>query len=231
MRSKTGFGNKILLLRKEQNLTQGDLASKVGVSRAAISQFELGDTLPSYETQKKLSDALGFNLLEMHENELLEKRLNDEYTELEFWSIELYPFITSIANGESEGTMPAIPYESSVSVMMLKGVDYAQALVIEVKGNTMAPRYPHESRYVADLVHVNDDEVLRLARGPHLFVLKGREPFIRRIISTTRGIVTLKADANGEEMEFTFSDLANRWLMGTFLLFKIGQAIHLPAED
>lgn len=40
------IGNKILILRKQNNLSQEELAEKVGVSRQTISKWELGETSP-----------------------------------------------------------------------------------------------------------------------------------------------------------------------------------------
>lgn len=40
------LGNKILELRKKQNITQEELAEKIGVTRQTISKWELGETHP-----------------------------------------------------------------------------------------------------------------------------------------------------------------------------------------
>ena len=39
------IGNKILMLRKQQNITQEKLAAEMGVSIAAVSKWENGDSL------------------------------------------------------------------------------------------------------------------------------------------------------------------------------------------
>jgi transcriptional regulator with XRE-family HTH domain len=62
MEQSAPLGLKILELRKKNKMTQGDLADKIGISRAAISQFEKGDSKPSYETLTKLSTVLGLDL-------------------------------------------------------------------------------------------------------------------------------------------------------------------------
>jgi transcriptional regulator with XRE-family HTH domain len=59
MAKPTLLSKRILELRKEQKMTQGDLAQKVGVSTTAISQFEKGSSRPSLDTLAKLSIALG----------------------------------------------------------------------------------------------------------------------------------------------------------------------------
>ena len=50
------IGNKIVELRKQGNLTQEQLAEKVGVSRQTISKWELGETSPDIKQAKILAD-------------------------------------------------------------------------------------------------------------------------------------------------------------------------------
>lgn len=49
------LNQKLLELRKANNLTQSELAEKLHVSRQAISRWESGKTIPDIEILKKLS--------------------------------------------------------------------------------------------------------------------------------------------------------------------------------
>ncbi len=49
------IGNKILELRKKNNLSQEALAEKIGVTRQTISKWELGETSPDIKQAKELS--------------------------------------------------------------------------------------------------------------------------------------------------------------------------------
>ena len=49
------IGNKILELRKKNNLSQEALAEKIGVTRQTISKWELGETSPDIQQAKELS--------------------------------------------------------------------------------------------------------------------------------------------------------------------------------
>ena len=49
------LGEKILKYRKEQHLSQEDLAFKVDVTRQTISNWELNETMPNPEQLKKSS--------------------------------------------------------------------------------------------------------------------------------------------------------------------------------
>ena len=49
-------GDKIRQLRKEKNLSQADLAYETGITKAAISMYELGARNPKIETLEILAD-------------------------------------------------------------------------------------------------------------------------------------------------------------------------------
>ncbi len=54
-------GFAIKTLRKEKEMSQGDLSSKVGISQASISQIELGTKSPTPTNLKKICKALGIS--------------------------------------------------------------------------------------------------------------------------------------------------------------------------
>lgn len=66
------IGNKILELRKKNNLSQEVLAEKVGVARQTISKWELGETSPDLKQSKKLSEIFNVSLDELVSNEIKE---------------------------------------------------------------------------------------------------------------------------------------------------------------
>ena len=55
-------GKIISSLRKSNNLSQADLASKTGVSQVMIGKYERGDAIPSIEVAKKIADTFGVSL-------------------------------------------------------------------------------------------------------------------------------------------------------------------------
>lgn len=76
------LGNKIMTLRKKNNLSQEDLAEKVGVTRQTISKWELEETTPDINQAKKLSMIFNVSLDELVNNDvesiLIEKVSNTE---------------------------------------------------------------------------------------------------------------------------------------------------------
>ena len=71
------IGKFIAEARKEQNLTQLDLAEKLGISNKTISKWECGNGMPDYAVMEGLCEILKINV-----NELLsgERLPSQEYT-------------------------------------------------------------------------------------------------------------------------------------------------------
>lgn len=55
----TAIARKIRFLREQQQLSQRALAEQAGISAAALSQLEAGQSSPSVATLEKLADGLG----------------------------------------------------------------------------------------------------------------------------------------------------------------------------
>lgn len=56
------LNDNLVQLRKLQNMTQEDIADKVGVSRQTVAKWESGESVPDLEKSKLLADALGTSL-------------------------------------------------------------------------------------------------------------------------------------------------------------------------
>jgi len=135
-------------------------------------------------------------------------------------ALEMYnqaSFIGIVLNGEVVFSKDS---PSSVGVMPLPGINYQQAVVLEVQGSSMAPRYPEGSRYVLFPVA---QEHWQYATGVHAIWLKSRKLLIKRITSNKEGTIALKSDATGDQTTVEVGDIAALW--------RFGQAIHLPPEE
>ena len=58
----TSFSERLKELRKRNNLTQQELADKVGTNRVNVTRWETGRTEPNFETLIKLADLLDVSL-------------------------------------------------------------------------------------------------------------------------------------------------------------------------
>ena len=56
------FGEKVLTHRLKNNLTQAELADKIGVSQYIISWYERGFKIPNFDTAIRLAKALNVSL-------------------------------------------------------------------------------------------------------------------------------------------------------------------------
>lgn len=83
------LAENLVLLRKNNNFTQDDIAEKMYVSRQAVSKWERGESIPDIETIKALSDLYGITIDDLIKVELSQTDLmtastnkNQNYDEL-----------------------------------------------------------------------------------------------------------------------------------------------------
>jgi len=67
------IGKFITALRKEKNLTQEQLAEKLGVSNKSVSRWENGKTMPDYSLLKDICNELSVNINELISGEKIEE--------------------------------------------------------------------------------------------------------------------------------------------------------------
>lgn len=64
------LGNKIIELRKKKNLTQEQLAEKIGVTRQTLSNWEKNSTNPDIEQAKNIASFFKISLDDLTDNKL-----------------------------------------------------------------------------------------------------------------------------------------------------------------
>lgn len=67
-------GTTIKQLREKQNMTQGSLAEKIGVSSKTVSKWETGKGLPDISLLQPLAQALGISVIELMNGEHIVNR-------------------------------------------------------------------------------------------------------------------------------------------------------------
>lgn len=72
------FGTFIAAMRKENNMTQLDLAGKLHVTDKAVSRWERGLGFPDISTLEPLADALGVSVLEIMRSERIEAGISPD---------------------------------------------------------------------------------------------------------------------------------------------------------
>jgi len=56
------ISKNLVELRKKNNLSQSDLATKTGISQVMVGKYERGDASPSIEVAKKIADVFEVSL-------------------------------------------------------------------------------------------------------------------------------------------------------------------------
>jgi hypothetical protein len=105
-------------------------------------------------------------------------------------------------------------------VLRRAGKEYKNAVVIEVRGNSMAPRYPDQSCHVARRV---SDGNWQYATGVHALSLRSEMFVIKKITSNINGVLTLTGTATGDTMSVELGDINCMW--------KVGEAVYMPEEE
>ena len=75
------IGKYISLKRKQKNLTQEQLAEKLGVSNKTISKWETGKCMPDYSIIQNLCDELEITVAELLDGKTAEEKSNHIYDE------------------------------------------------------------------------------------------------------------------------------------------------------
>ena len=83
------MGNFIKQIRKENNLTQKELADRLGVTYQAVSKWENGKNAPDIATLKKISDEFHVNIDEILEGEKQPKKKKS----FNQWLLEALPIL------------------------------------------------------------------------------------------------------------------------------------------
>lgn len=226
---------RLASLRREAGLSQRDVAARIkkaglSLTDARISAYEKDDTIRiKMPVLRKLAEIYKTTVeyIETGKHPAPKPNQpgpNDTAVLLDprdFEFIEL-PFITPPAYGSFLNSCHEKSYGDFDTVRIIKqpGTDYKGAVVLEVRGNSMAPRYPDHSCHVVRSV---SDGNWQHALGVHAISLRSEMFLIKRIVSNLNGVLKLRSDNNGEEMEIQLGDINCMW--------KVGESTYMPAED
>lgn len=92
---KDGFGQRLRELRRQKNITQIELAKRVGITHTHIGRYELGTAKkPSADTIQRIAEVLGVSsdyLLEGVNEKAVQARIEDKELLQQFQEIEKMP--------------------------------------------------------------------------------------------------------------------------------------------
>lgn len=212
--------------RQLAGMNQAQLAEKVGITRAGISAIEKGKSGAKATTLALIASALDIEVKDLLSKESVLTKSTKTYSvkgdeqavdEAPVF-IEL-PLIThtefsSFAQVCQTTSLPTIP------LFPITGQDYQDAAILEIRGNSMAPRYPERARFIIRPV---DKASWAHAQGVHVVVLNSQLFLLKRITSNQDGMLELSSDAAGEKMKVLLDEVSCLW--------KVGEGVYYPAED
>lgn len=168
----TMIGGKIAELRKKLGLNQEELAKKIGVSRSALSLYEIDRREPDLETVKKIASLFGVTTdyllgLAKGGNTMLGKRINElrkssGMTQEEFGK-KLGVIKQTVSSWENDLSEPN--HAATIAIAKLFGVttDYllgaeGDAMGTEEKINEIAQRVGRNIRSIREQAGLSQDE-------------------------------------------------------------------------
>ena len=91
---KNSFADRLQALRRDQNLSQRELAEKTSIHHVQLSRYESGKAVPTAASIQKLADALNTTsdfLIDGNTNDVAQDRLSDKELLGHFQAAEKLP--------------------------------------------------------------------------------------------------------------------------------------------
>lgn len=158
------IGKKITDLRKEHNMTQMELADKLGISFQAVSNWERGNTMPDISKLPELADIFHISVDELLNGKapLVEAVLND--------TIDEYMEAGNVTEQEIADTIPLLKPEQAEDIMEKTDVSSFTDLSVflpymdEESIGELAMAAVENGEDVSDLIfHMNSEDVGKVA--------------------------------------------------------------------
>lgn len=177
--------NKIKLLREELNISQEELASKLGLSKGIISLYENEKRKPSFDILNKLSKIFNCSIDYIIGNDNEETYLINVYSSVH-------------AGILSEMIENIVDTEEISEKMARSDKTY---FGIKVKGDSMNPNYQEGDTLIMEKTSTcnNGDDCI--------VAINGNEAFLKRVYINSNGITLQALNPNYEPLYYTNDDI------------------------
>ena len=177
------FSGMLRLLRKQRNITQDKLAENLGLSKSAISMYENGQRLPSFEVLHAFSDYFNVSLSAL--------------TGKPESGAARIPVVGHVVAGiPTEAVEDVVDWEEIPHAMAQRG-DY---IGLKVKGSSMEPRFVE-----GDTVIVRRQPDVESGEIAIVFV-SNEEATMKKVIRQTTGITLVALNPIVYEPHFYTND-------------------------
>ena len=111
------FGCFVAERRKEQNMTQKDLAVKLQVTDKAVSKWERGLGFPDINSLEPLADALGVSIIELMRSERITENEPDKVAE------EAVNDVMTVAKEDAEEKRKIVVYTVAATTLLISVIE------------------------------------------------------------------------------------------------------------
>ncbi len=179
------FGTLLKMYRDRANLSQAELAAKVGVSRGAISMYESDQREPGLDIESKIADILGVSIDSLH---------GREKTALK---IPIYGYIQA---GIPTDMITEILDDEEIPAAMARTAEY---FGLRVKGKSMEPTFiDGDNIIIKKQPDADSGDIVVVA-------VDGENATVKILKKTTAGIMLQPKNPDFDPLFFTNEEVAS----------------------
>lgn len=183
------FRDRLIKLRKELNLTQEELAQKIGYTRTAISAWEIGRNEPSNTDTIKLAEYFGVS------TDYLLGKSDNRNSDI---PVSKIPILGTVKAGYDW-----LAEENIVDYITLKEniPNVGEYYALRITGDSMLPLLAE-----GDLVIVHDQDDVESGQTA-VVLINGEEATVKKVVKTKEGIELHAMNPYYPVKKFTFEDM------------------------
>ena len=189
------IGNKIKELRKNNNLTQKNLADALSVCKSTVAMWETNKREPDAETIAKIADILGVTtdmLLRDAVDTVTPSEPNAQLLPSD--SIRMVPCFESVSAGFGASAQNHII--EYIPIYIESDQEAAETICVRVRGDSMHPRIED-----GDIVQVHKQDTAET--GDIVVILDGSEAYVKRFIHGKQGVILESFNPAYPPMKYT----------------------------
>jgi len=199
-------GRKISAFRKEKNMTQMELADRMGISFQAVSNWERGQTMPDIAKLEELAEIFGVTIDELLGNEksarVVEKLIKEEPVAEKLTSEEFLEVAPLVKPKQAEKLWEDVDGELDIKQVIMAAPFLSESILDELARN-VAKREKSIEKLIGLFPFISDEAVEGCARealGDDLNLKKivGAAPFLSEESLDTLADQAFRADRIGD---------------------------------
>ena len=195
----SSFGLRLRQLRKDDNLTQTQLANALGLAFSTISMYERGIREPDFETMEAIADFFNVSMDYLHGKDI-ELRFPTNIIPLP--NMNKIPLLGDIACGEP------ILAEENIECNIDIPEDITADFALRCKGDSMT-----DARILdGDIVYIKQQPTVN--NGEIAAVLIGDEATLKKVYLTGDTLTLLACNSAYEPFVYTGTELENIRILG-----------------